>query len=137
MKINEKNKRVIVCIGFISLIIIVALFITIWNSGSKKDNNVNSKDDIKSELIKVGKKYYDETLYPIAKDSEDYLPTYTEKGIKNTLTSISTVVTFSDELTKALKSNECNYDNTKIIIYPSEPFGTNDYRVEVELDCKK
>ena len=138
MKTNTNNKRIITIIGFITLIIIVALFIVIWNSGSKKENNSNkSQDEIKNELVKLGKNYYDEILYPVAKDSEDYLPAYVNKGIKNTLTSLKDVVTFSEDLTKTLKDNECNYDNTKIVIYPNEPFGTNDYKVEVELDCKK
>ena len=137
MKVNEKNKKVIICIGVIALIIIISLFIVIWNNGSKNDNSINSKDKIEKELVKVGKKYYDEILYPIAKESEDYLPTYASKGIKNTLNSLKDVITFNEELTKALENKECNYDNTSVIIYPSEPYGTSNYKVEVELDCKK
>ena len=41
------------------------------------------------------------------------------------------------EIEKNIGKYECNYDNTIVRIYPTSPYGKEDYTLKSTLDCEK
>ena len=59
-------------------------------------------------------------------------------GIKVDLDNLSRQSNESKEKVKDFvndKNEECNKNNTKVIIYPKDPYGKTNYELEIQLDC--
>ena len=133
------NKNSIIGIVVIILIIIIAVVIINPFKSDNKNSGKNSKDgsDIKAELEKMGKKYYEKTFYPLLNGNFEILDLYKDSGLSNTLTTLSDVVSIDEDLGKVLAEKKCDYEKTLVIIYPKEPFSKNDYTIDVKLSCEK
>lgn len=103
----------------------------------------SSEDDLKNYLIKMGTDFYVDFYYEEqAKGKSDeelkqYLSKFTDTGIK---ISLKTLEDYSEENEKTIekfknKKKECDKKNTKVIIYPQDPYGKEDYSVEPLLEC--
>ena len=121
--------------GVIVLAVLIVLCITVFFN----------KERITTKKVKtMGVDYYTNYLYDaLAKnrkkeDLEKILVRYAGRGIKINLETLEKYDSgkYADEI-KNLKSGKkaCDKANTKVIIYPEEPYNKADYRVEIELDC--
>ena len=121
--------------GVIVLAVLIVLCITVFFN----------KERITTKKVKsMGVDYYTNYLYDVLakgidkKDLEKILVRYTGRGIKINLETLEKYDSgkYADEI-KNLKSGKkaCDKANTKVIIYPEEPYNKADYRVEIELDC--
>ena len=137
---NTKLKRLLTVIGIILVIIFIAIVITsVVNKKSREEKKLYDK------LNTVVKEYYKDYYYTIVMGTSDSLRLYnaknlSENGIKVTLRQIanskgndadSVLSQFKNYKTK----NDCDYDNTKITIYPQEPYGNEDIKIEATIVC--
>ena len=139
IKISEllKNKRIrIISCSLILLILIVIIVLIILN-------NTSYEAKLKKELTNMGKDFYENYYYPglgnIDKKDE-ILKNMSTIGIKVNLNNLVTynnkknedkLEMFKNDKTK----NECNKEETKVIIYPEKPYNNDNYKIEVRLDC--
>lgn len=141
-KINLKklNKKQCYIIGGIVLllIVIISLFL-IFNNHSKNESQKLSK-----ELKELGISFYEDFYYnQIGKTDDEkktFLEKYTDIGIKVSLDNLARYKKDeSEEITKKFvnsKTNqECDKTNSMVIIYPKEPYGKKDYRIDANLVC--
>ena len=121
--------------GVIVLAVLIVLCITVFFN----------KERITTKKVKsMGEDYYNNYLYDTLskdrkkEDLEKILVRYAGRGIKINLETLEKYDSgkYADEI-KNLKSGKkaCDKANTKVIIYPEEPYNKTDYRVEIELDC--
>lgn len=131
------NKKLIILIASIALIVIL-LIISLVIFFNKKN--------VTTRLVKtMGKDYYSEYLHKSLsngrskKDVEIILDKYKERGIRVNLINLSNLFDgkYKKDIEKLEKKNiKCNEKTTKAVIYPKKPFGKNDYKIKVELDCE-
>ena len=137
---NTKLKRLLTIIGAILIIIFIAIVITsVVSKKSREEKKLYDKLDT------IVKEYYKDYYYPVVMGSSESLRLYnaknlSETGIKVTLRQIvnskgndadSVLSQFKNYKTK----NDCDYDNTKITIYPQDPFGNEDMKYESTIVC--
>ena len=138
-KVKEfiKNNRKIVYIALIVLVVVIAgIGITFAFSG-------NEEKKLTSELETLGKNFYENFYYEqIGSNDEEranFLSKYSTIGIKVDLDNLARTLDNKDEvLAKFVNSKtkqECNKTNSKITIYPQDPYGKSNYKLEVTLDC--
>ncbi len=133
----EEKKMLVIGGGVLAVIIITILFVIIWTSG-------NSAKKLENSLKEMGKDFYENYYYDqTGKTQEErakFLAKYASIGIKINLDNLGRynsninkekIAEFVNSKTK----ESCNKENTKVIIYPKESYGKNDYTLEVELDC--
>lgn len=138
---NEKKKKMIqICAISVGLIIVfvVVLFLVKGISFSKEDK-------LNKSLTKMGEKFYTEFYYSeISKNKtstevSEFLSKFQDVGIKVNLDNLSRYNDNANEDEIANFKNEdgteCNKTNTRAVIYPTSPYGKNDYTIKVELDC--
>lgn len=127
------NRKLCYIVGGIVLIIIIVLIILILFSSNEKK--------LEKSLRKMGENFYKnyyEQLDSVDTDKENLLKNFESKGLKIDLEGLSQYKD-NEELSRKMinkkTKEECNKNNTKVIIYPSFPFGENDYSLKIELDC--
>lgn len=131
MKLSKKSIYII-SISVIVIIVGVILFLLIFNNNKEtKTNSVNFTDDLKS----LGIDFYENSYYPGYLDKQ-LLSQFKDNPINLSLTAINRDAPISDKLKEKLNDKKCDFDKTKIVIYPYEPYGPKDYKVEVELFCE-
>lgn len=139
VKVEKKNiftkKNIIICSSILVVILLIVLLILFLT---------NPKRKIKNTLENVGKDFYTNYYYDqlTKKRSKDDLKSlfskFSKNGIKLNLNYLSSYNKGKQkDVIDSLKykKKSCNKDNTKVIIYPEEPYGKTDYRIELELDC--
>lgn len=134
---KDKKKCLIAGIGLIALVAIIILVIVLLSGNSKEET-------LKKYMKEMGVSFYEDLYYEqIGKNDEErakFLKNYTDLGIKINLDGLSRYKEEENkeklEAFKNPKTNEaCNNKDTKVIIYPQEPYGKKDYRMEVILEC--
>lgn len=135
-----KNKKNIVIISSVILLIIVAGTLTIFISHGFKNGGkkLSEEETLKLYLEEFGRDFYEQKYQPYM--SKDILGKFTDLGIKFNLDGLlrvnadqnaEKVSAFVNSKTK----EECDKENSMAIIYPQEPYGEKDYRIEVVLSC--
>ena len=133
---KECNKKhiYIICAAIAVILLVVIIFMI-------KNNN---KSRIEKSIKNMGKQFYTEYYYPqitknkSKKEISNILSKFEKSGIKINLKNLSVYKggTFKKEIdTFKNKDKECSKEKTKVIIRPSKPYGKNDYKIEVELNC--
>ena len=130
-----KDKKIIAIIcGVVVGIIILLLLFFVFNDNKSKLNK---------ELESVGRHFYEEFYYSQAGNSDSekksFLSAFTSAGIKVDLENLSRGSDDKDEVlnkfVNAKTGEKCDINNTKVTIYPKDPFGQKDYTIETTLDC--
>lgn len=137
---NKKIKQLIEIVGIIVAIILVALiiyFLLVTKPASEKE--------LKGYLNDMGKDFYTTFYYKQISNGksdeeiQNYLSKFKDIGIKVSLTGLSEYnAGGNDAIIEKFKNEsneECNRTNTKVIIYPKEPYTKTDYVLETVLDC--
>lgn len=124
-----------IVLGIIIIIVLIILCITVF---------FNKEKVITRKIKAMGKDYYNNYYYDALsknrkkEELDTILSKYVETGIKIDLKSLEKYSSgkYKEEI-KKLKSDkkECDKSNTAVIIYPQEPYGKNNYKIKVELDC--
>ena len=132
--INNKIFYNIIGVVVIVVLIVLGLIFFVFNDNKKQ---------LTKELENVGKNFYENYYYDkVGKDEKErpsLLSKYSTRGIKVDLENLASSSGNKDELLNKFvnkKTKEkCNEINTKVTIYPKDPYGRKDYTIEVELDC--
>ena len=138
-KIKEffsKKTNIIICCAIVAVIIIGVVLAIVLGGG-------NQEKELTKELESMGRNFYENFYYSqIGENDEDrsaFLSKFSALGIKVDLENLGRTLENKDEqLAKFVnkKTNQqCNQTNTKITIYPQDPYGKGDYKIEVTLDC--
>lgn len=130
---NKKN----ILIGLLSLVIIIVLIAVIVSTSSSK-SNTSKENKLEDKLTAIGVDFYENVYYSGMNDeNKKKLPTYAEDGIKISIEMVEVSTTVDDETKKMLEDKKCDTENTKIAIYPKDPYGQKDYTIKIELACEK
>ena len=131
--LTKKNIIIGVSILFIVLLLVfLILFLT------------NPKRKIKNTLEDIGKDFYTNYYYDqlannrSKEDLQKVLKRFSINGFNLNLDYLSSVESgkYKKEIESLkYKKKDCNKDTTKVRIFPVEPYGKTDYRIELELDC--
>lgn len=127
------------------MLIIIGLFIVGTIIFAVLFEKPSSEDELKNYLIKMGTDFYVDFYYEeqskgkSEEEIKQYLSRFENTGIK---ISLKTLEDYSDDNEKLIekfknKKKECDKKNTKVIIYPKDPYGKEDYSVEPLLECGK
>lgn len=109
-------------------------------------SNSNPQKKLEKRLETVGRDFYENMYYDhiVSNKSDEevkeFFSKFTEIGIKVDLDNLNRYDTekypnLIDEFVHNKSKDACHPINTKVIIYPSEPFNKTDYTIESELDC--
>lgn len=136
-KESKFDKKILYLIGGVLIIIIVLIFVIL-----KCVNNPKAKTT--KSVKEMGKAFYTEYYYKelsngkSKKELSDILSKFKDKGIKISINNLSLYKSgiYKDRIESMRKDFKCDGKNTKAIIYPKSPYGKNDYKIEIELQCK-
>lgn len=134
-----KKEQYYILGGLVLLIIIVISLFMIFGGKSKNESQKLSK-----ELKQLGISFYEEFYYKqIGKTDEEkkaFLEKYTDIGIKVSLDNLARykkneTETILKKFVNSKTNTECDKNSSMVIIYPKEPYGKNDYRIDANLVC--
>lgn len=134
---KDKKKSMILGVGMVVVIAIIIIAIVLLTSNSKEQT-------LKKYMEEMGVSFYEDLYYEqIGKNDEErakFLKNYTDLGIKINLDGLSRYKTEENKekleaFVNPKTNEECNKQNSKVVIYPKDPFGKKDYRIEVILEC--
>lgn len=136
-----KNEKVLKS-GAAILCFIFAL-IMISTKDFKNVKNKKNENNLSQQLEEMGKNYYENYYYDqlgtTMEEIKESIKQYENSGVKIDLYNL---VNFMDEYKDKMEEfvnsetdEKCDENNTMIIIYPENPYGKEDYRTEVVLDC--
>jgi len=102
------------------------------------------QEELTTHMKTLGSEFYTEILYKQLEEGrseaeiKEFLQKHEDTGISVSLDNLDR--TASDENKTKIaefkyKDEDCDKDATKALIYPQAPFGREDYRVEVKLEC--
>ncbi len=137
-KEGKLNVTKLVAFVVVAVVIVVAAVIF----GIKGTNNPEKV--LTAKLSELGTDFYENFYYDqlgsSQEEKEEVLKKFTDKGIKVDLDNLMRVNSENSEELKELFINKktgsaCDTKNTKVIIYPKENFGKNDYKIETVLEC--
>ena len=142
-ELAKQNKKIVIACG-IGLILIVAIVIIVIVNLDKTEKEITQEEKLTQYLEDMGKDFYENFYYQqIGKDDESrkaFLEKYKKIGIKVNIDNLSRYKTEENKnKIEAFVNDEtgekCNRENTKITIYPKEPYSQTDYDIELKLDC--
>ena len=139
---NSKNKKRsigIIC-GVVALIVVIVL-VLIFNPFGGKNKKIEKQ--LTARLEELGKNFYENYYYnQLGKDDDakkEFVKGYAHGGIKIDLANIArTNTTEADKIIAEFKNangDACDTSESKVIIYPKEPYGSKDYTIKVHLEC--
>lgn len=131
--ILKDRKKLALLIGSIILLfaVIIVLVIVINNNNSKK-----TTETLEEGLKKIGIEFYEKKYYPTFEDKKQ-LANFKDTGLSISVNNLNVTLPIHDELKGKLNKKKCDLNNTKIMIFPKESYGADDYSIKVELDCEK
>lgn len=127
-----------VSIGICCVIAVIGVFLIFGGKAKTEEQK------IANSLETLGRDWYDNYFYEAAATvqadgvdtREDFLQRFTETGIKVNLNNLELHVDDETEM-EIFEKNNCDKEETKIIIYPQKPYGVGDYKIETVLKCSK
>lgn len=135
MNVAEKKNRKFLIIGIIIVLILVAVLVVFLVFFNKE----NKEAKLNNLLVELGSEFYTNFYYEqLGETKEDTLKNFTEIGIKVDLDNLSR---YNKELNSEKiaefknNGNDCDKANTKVVIYPKDPYGKNDFTIDTILVC--
>lgn len=131
MKIIANNKRVSIGILAGLLVVIIAVVMTVSFLGKGEEKKLTR------QLETLGRSWYDDYFYDaIDQNKEEFLKRFHETGLKIDLYNLSLRAADGiEEDIKQFENKKCDKNETKVIIYPHEPYGKEDYKIETIMKC--
>lgn len=128
-----KNKKYLIISGVL-LLVVAAVIICILCMN-------NNKNSLENKLKDLGKDFYENFYYDLVvkEHGVDQISKYSNIGIKVSLNTLGKFKKENEEkmndFVNSKTKESCNKDETKVVIYPTDPYGKTDYKLEVILDC--
>ena len=130
----------------ILIIIIIALMaFAIVVTKSVKDKKMREENKLYSTLNQVATDFYKDYYYKVVLGSDDESRLHKAKYLKEVGINISLrelakyKINDEDSILSQFKNykthDNCDYDKTRISIYPQEPYGESDIRIESNIVC--
>ncbi len=139
--LKDKKKLAIIIGAGVGVIVLIIVLLLCF--GGKL--NVTEEQKLEEKLQELGKGFYEDFYYKqVASDEEartEFLKKYKDLGIKVNLDTLSRYKKEADSakvlepFVNSKTKEECDKINTMVIVYPKEPYGQKDYRVDVKLVC--
>jgi hypothetical protein len=138
---NRKKSISIIC-GIVAAIVVMVIVI-LFATGILGNKNKKVEKQLTARLEELGRNFYEDFYYnQVGKDDEarkEFVKGYSQNGIKINLDNLARSNTTKQESIlnefKNASGEACNSSNTKVAIYPKEPYGVKDYEIKVTLDC--
>ena len=139
-RLEKRNKIIKTCALSVGLIFIF-VFVFLVGNGSI----VFSKEKrLSRDFQMLGQKFYTDFYYEQVstgkseKEVSNFLGQFKEVGIKVSLGNIERYNTEeNNKQIKKLKKAKCSKTESIITIYPTSPYGKNNYTIKVDLDCEE
>lgn len=140
--LTEKQKKIALYVGISLLVIIVLILALVLSNFNKK--KVTEQERLTNYLENKATNFYQNDYYSqvseITEDMPTFLANFQEEGISMSINVlIDNGVITEDEAKENMKNKDndtkCDYDNTKAVIYPEEPYKKDSYKVRIQLDC--
>lgn len=137
------DKKIIYLIIVVLIIVTIGLYFLLKKEEGK---NETQSDRAINYVEKLGKDFYEDYYYEQIEtihqndestDIKSFLTNFEENGISVTLNKVIELHFKTKEtIDKELSKYDCNYDETKFIIFPKDPYEKNSYKIEAHLSCK-
>ena len=133
------SKKTVILIGVFVVVFLILVFLIL---------NVDTRTEQEKAYDKVesmAKEFYTGYYYKENSDPKDenaiktFLSKYADMGITITLENLEKFYYSTDSKSKNASFDElkdCDVAKTKAIVYPVSPYGREDYKINVKLDCK-
>ncbi len=141
IKLNDKQKKLLIYgVLIISIMIVLIISVIVGKMNNKQDEQERLTSYLKQEV----KAFYEKNYYPQILDSiEDaklFLSNFEKDGITISIEKLIENNVITEETAKKKFINKdnhklCNFENTKVIIYPKDPYEKNSYTLKTILDC--
>ena len=140
--LTEKQKKIALYVGIGLLVIIVLILALVLSNFNKK--KVTEQERLTNYLENKATNFYQNDYYSQVSEITEVMPTllanFQEEGISMSINVlIDNGVITEDEAKENMKNKDndtkCDYDNTKAVIYPEEPYKKDSYKVRIQLDC--
>lgn len=125
---DENKKSIFLCIGMIGISLIFSGINIIINGNTYEE-------ELKNKLGILGSTYYQKIYHLEA--SEEELEELKYTGLKVKLSELIDAIYYEDpkEFVNDKTKKSCNYNTSNVIIYPYSPYGEDDYKMKVNLEC--
>lgn len=135
MESRKKTKVIVISIilGVLALFLVFLLYTKlVVNSPEARSEKANNKlNDLGGVFYSH---YYDSVEETSKENTKNVISNYKDVGFTITLKDLKLYLdTYKIEDYSAL--DDCNEEQTKVTVYPVEPFGKEDYNVRVILEC--
>ena len=148
--LTEEQKRLSIY-GIIGILIIIVIIIAIFSFKSNPENTLKGntpKEKTENYLEDTVKGFYEDYYYEqivkleenemIDGDVATFLSNFTTEGLPVSIRAmIDNKYIGESEIKEHIGKYGCNYDNTIVRIYPTSPYGKEDYTLKTTLDCEK
>lgn len=142
-----ENKKVSITVGVALCLILVVSVVTISIGFSKKNKELTPEEKVTQAMEEIGTDFYQNFYYKqIGSDDTsraNFLKKFESQGIKVTLDNLTRYVPKEEENAnkkeenlKVIDGSKCDKDVTKVVIYPQDPYGKDDFKIEVQLECE-
>ena len=131
---DKKKIGIIAGVAVVVIAVVVGLILFLGRSNEKQLN---------ANLTKLGKQFYEEFYYPSQEKSQDDVKAFVKKfektGIKINLENIAKISkvdkSLVDSMVNKKTKEKCDVKQSTVTIYPEKPYGKNNYKIEVNLEC--
>lgn len=139
---NEENRPKSIGVICVVLALIIAIVLLIIFNPFLNENE-KIKKQLEARLEELGRDYYENYFYDqFGKDEQskkEFVKGYAQHGIKIDLENLARRYTKeSSNIIAEFKNasgEACDTKNSKVSIYPKEPYTNKDYEIEVSLEC--
>lgn len=141
MKLNNKQKKIILYSGLGIVLIVIVLIFVLFNN---KEEKLSNKDKVQKYLEDKVSNYFEESYYDqmdsLTGDIKSFLSNFKKEGITVSVeVMIQQRIISETEAEKELVNKDtkekCDYNQTRVIIYPEEPYKKDSYKLETKLYC--
>ena len=138
VKVEKKNiftkRNIIIAVIVLVIINIIVGAILIYN---------NPKNKLTRSIKYMGKDFYTNYFYNTLKEGRsnkelsEILERYKDTGIKINLKNLAQFDSskYKEEIDNMVENNKCIDTKTRAVIYPKAPYGKDNYKIKIELNC--
>ncbi len=133
---NKIVKQVLLSLAAVLIIVFIIFVMSCVNKKKQSEEN-----KLYNNLNMVTKEFYKDYYYPVVLyNNPEAAAAYKDKGIKLTLNELANYKGNDRDSILSLFKNykngsNCDYNNTKVTIYPVDPYGKEDIRIDGTVVC--
>lgn len=140
MKKLKLNKKIIIIVSGIIVSITLLALILFLVLGKKENESLKLSSSLKELGIDFYENFYYNQVGKTDKERKEFLEKYKDIGIKISLDNLSRYK--KDDMDSILKQfvnskteEECDRNNSMVVIYPKDPYGKKNYAIDAILVC--